>query len=368
MHDPPRRGCPAPAPARPRAEAVTAGLTPEQAAAVRHGPGPLLLVAGPGTGKTRTLTHRVAYLLATGRAAPRRDPRRHLQRARRRRAAAAARRPARRADRARRDRRHLSLRLRAAAARARRRCSGAPTAYTIYDQADLRHVIERAALRPPARRDPRRRSRAAASPSAAELETPDRAGQEPAARPRTPTSGAARHPAGAAGRRRVAGVRARARALQRVVASTTCSSSRCGCCASTRSGSRTCARAGAGWSSTRCRTPTRRRPRCSHLLAGPDRQPDRGRRRRPADLPLPLRRAAQHPALRRALPRPPRRSCSARNFRSRAEILARRRRAACATTRSGTAKALIAVRGAGGQLELARASATSATRRRGSPG
>ena len=71
MHDPPRRGCPAPAPARRRAEAVTAGLTPEQAAAVRHGRGPLLLVAGPGTGKTRTLTHRVAYLLASGRAAPR---------------------------------------------------------------------------------------------------------------------------------------------------------------------------------------------------------------------------------------------------------------------------------------------------------
>src|SRR3954470_7886306 len=50
-------------------EAPTRELTPEQAEAVRHGPGPLLLVAGPGTGKTRTLTHRVAYLLASG-AAP----------------------------------------------------------------------------------------------------------------------------------------------------------------------------------------------------------------------------------------------------------------------------------------------------------
>jgi DNA helicase-2/ATP-dependent DNA helicase PcrA len=47
------------------------GLTAEQAAAARHGPGPLLIVAGPGTGKTRTLTHRVAHLLASGQAAPR---------------------------------------------------------------------------------------------------------------------------------------------------------------------------------------------------------------------------------------------------------------------------------------------------------
>jgi DNA helicase-2/ATP-dependent DNA helicase PcrA len=46
------------------------GLTPEQAAAVQHGSGPLLLLAGPGAGKTRTLTHRAAHLLATGRARP----------------------------------------------------------------------------------------------------------------------------------------------------------------------------------------------------------------------------------------------------------------------------------------------------------
>src|SRR3954452_11429297 len=51
-------------------DALTRELTPEQAQAVQHGPGPLLLVAGPGAGKTRTLTHRVAYLLATGQAAP----------------------------------------------------------------------------------------------------------------------------------------------------------------------------------------------------------------------------------------------------------------------------------------------------------
>src|SRR3954447_23207072 len=49
-------------------DALTRELTPEQAQAVRHGPGPLLLVAGPGAGKTRTLTHRIAHLLASGRA------------------------------------------------------------------------------------------------------------------------------------------------------------------------------------------------------------------------------------------------------------------------------------------------------------
>jgi DNA helicase-2/ATP-dependent DNA helicase PcrA len=46
------------------------GLTREQSQAVRHGPGPLLLIAGPGAGKTRTLIHRIARLLAIGAAQP----------------------------------------------------------------------------------------------------------------------------------------------------------------------------------------------------------------------------------------------------------------------------------------------------------
>jgi uncharacterized protein (TIGR00375 family) len=61
---------PAPAAPTPGPVGLLAGLDPDQRAAAAITDGALLILAGPGTGKTRTLTHRVAHLVREAGVAP----------------------------------------------------------------------------------------------------------------------------------------------------------------------------------------------------------------------------------------------------------------------------------------------------------
>src|SRR6202162_3560491 len=52
------------------AERILKDLAEAQRPAVTHEAGPLLIIAGAGTGKTTVITHRIAYLIATRKARP----------------------------------------------------------------------------------------------------------------------------------------------------------------------------------------------------------------------------------------------------------------------------------------------------------
>ena len=224
---------------------LLSSLNPMQQHAVLHGDGPLLILAGAGSGKTRTLTHRVAHLIGDARRRAVAHPRRHLHQQGGGRDARAARAPARRrraalgVDLPRRLRAHPAARDRGARL-----------------QLELRHL-----------RRPRQRSGCSRTAStccaypeqtlnAASGRRADRRRQEPG-----PDAAGLRAQRRAARRPRAACTRATRTCCSAPTRSTsaTCCSPRCACSRSTP----TCSTATASASSTSWSTSTRTPTRCS---------------------------------------------------------------------------------------------------------
>ena len=120
-------------------EELLKGLNPQQRQAVVHDGPPLLIVAGAGSGKTRVLTHRIAYLLGRPARPARPDPGHHLHQQGGRRDEGAGRRPHRPARQA-----MWVMTFHSACVRILRREAtrlGLKSTFSIYDAADSQRLM-----------------------------------------------------------------------------------------------------------------------------------------------------------------------------------------------------------------------------------